>query len=130
MASQMGTVPGECPSLYSTLAPPRLRQPRRPAHDAILEIVVLNLFLAGADLAAHRDAGGVHRVGVSGNERVPPIKVMPVGQQAVGAGRRQPDDPIDVARSQAHAVVHLLGPVRIVLAAAGVTVEELTAYVR
>src|SRR5882672_4905283 len=73
-------------------------QLHRPAYDAVLEILVGDLVLAGPDLAAHRHAGRMHRVGVARDQRMPPIEIMPIGHQAIAAGRRQPDYSIDVAR--------------------------------
>src|ERR1700704_5191341 len=40
-------------------------QPHRPAHDAVFEILVGDLVLAGPDLAAHRNAGRMHGVGIA-----------------------------------------------------------------
>src|SRR5712692_6275247 len=65
----------------------RLRHPHRPAHDPVLELLVLDLVLAGADPTAHGNPGGVHGLGIAGDQRMPPVKVAAVGQQAVGAGR-------------------------------------------
>src|SRR5262249_34900668 len=75
----------------------RLRDARRPAHATALEPLVFALVLGRAAARAHRDPGLVDGLGVSRNERVPPIKIAPVGQKAVGAARRQPHDSIDVS---------------------------------
>src|SRR5712671_3207264 len=40
--------------------------PYRPAHDSVLEILVRDLVLGGADAPAHRDAGLVDRLRVAG----------------------------------------------------------------
>jgi len=56
--------------------------------------------------------------------------VVPVGDAPVGAGRRQPNDSVDVPGRQPHAVLHLGGPVRVVPAAAGFAIEQPAAYVR
>src|SRR5215470_3061465 len=72
-------------------------QPHRPAHDAILEVVVGHLVLAGPHLAAHRHAGRMHRVGVARDQRMPPIEIMSIGHQAIATGWRQPDNSVDVA---------------------------------
>ena len=80
------------------LPPPPLGPPDRPAHYAVLELVVRHVVLPGADAAAHRDAGLVHGLGVAGDQRVPPVEVVAVGHQPVAAGRRQPDDSVDVTR--------------------------------
>src|SRR3954464_6335749 len=58
-----------------------------PAHDVILELVVGDLVLAGPNLAAHRHAGCMHRVGIARNQRMPPIEIMAIGHQAIAAGR-------------------------------------------
>ena len=40
--------------------------------------------------SADRHAGNMHALGIAGDERVPPIEVAPLGDQPIGAGRRQP----------------------------------------
>src|SRR5262249_48388709 len=65
-----------------------LRNSERPAHDPVFQVLVRNIILAGADLAANRDAGVVDAVGIARDERVPPIEVAAIGQQTVAASRR------------------------------------------
>src|SRR5262245_51679980 len=64
------------------------RQPHRPAHDAILEVLVGHLVLAGPDLAAHRHTGRMHGVRVARDQRMPPIEIMAIGHQAIATGWR------------------------------------------
>jgi hypothetical protein len=66
----------------------------------------------------------VHRRGIAGDERVPPVEVVPVRQPAIGTGWRQPDDPIDVSGRKPDAILHLGCPIGIVVAAAGLTIEK------
>src|SRR5262249_52775919 len=89
-------------------------QPHWPTHDAILEVFVGNLVLSSTNLAAHGHAGRMHGVGVARDQWMPPIEVVSVGHQAIAAGRRQPDDPVDIAGRQPDAVVHFAGSVRVV----------------
>src|SRR5262249_13419521 len=77
--------------------PRRLRHAKRPAHNTALEIVVRDLVLARADAPAHRDPGLMHGLGVTRNERVPPVEIASVGQKAIGATRRQPYDSVYIS---------------------------------
>src|SRR5271169_518231 len=107
------------------LPPPRaLRQFLRPADDVVLEILVRHGLFAGAQAAPYRDSGRMHGLGVSGDERMPPIEVPALGNEHIGAGRRQPIDGFEALRRQSHAVMHLFEPIPIVAAAAGLAVEE------
>src|SRR5215831_14132791 len=110
---------------HSWLAPGSLRQPHRPAHDPILEVIVGDLLLARSDLAAHRDARRVHGIGIARHQGVPPVEIMPISHQAVSAGGREPDDPVDVTGGQLDAVVHLTSPVAIVSTLTALRIEQL-----
>src|ERR1700682_2310993 len=77
----------------------------RPSDDPLFQLRVRQLRLAGADAAAHRDAGRMHGFGIAGDERVPPVKIAAVGDEAVGAGRRQPGDVAYALRRQLHAIL-------------------------
>jgi len=78
----------------------------------VLQFVIRNIVLTGPDLAADRNAGLVETVGVTGNQGMPPIESRPIGQQAVAAGRRQPDDSLDISwvrRTQSFTFLARLG---------------------
>ena len=96
----------------------RLRQFQRPAHDVVFEILVGHVLLSRADPAAHRDAGRMHGLGIARDQRMPPIKVPALGQEHIGAGRRQPGDVFQILRREPHAIVDLFEAVRVVAAAA------------
>ena len=55
---------------------------------------------------------------------MPPGKIAALGNQAIGAGRRQPAEFADLGWGQFDAVAHFAAPVRIISAAAGSLVEE------
>src|SRR5579864_8661587 len=78
--------------------------------------------------AAHRDAGGVDGLGIAGHQRVPPVQVLALGEQHIGAGRRQPGDGFEVFGREPHAVVDLFQPMPVVAAAAGLAVEQPAAH--
>ena len=50
---------------------------------------------------AHRDAGRMHALRIAGDERVPPVEIVAVRDQAVGAGRRQPVELGEIVRRSA-----------------------------
>src|SRR5260370_14271262 len=56
--------------------------------------------LAGADPAAHRNAGLMHAVGRTGDERMPIGQIAPFGNDPVGAGDRKPAHAADSCRRQ------------------------------
>ena len=56
---------------------------------------------------------------------MPPGKIAALGNQPVGAGRRQPAEASHRSRGQFDAIVHLAAAVRIIGTAAGPRVEEL-----
>ena len=88
--------------------------------EHVLEIVVRlgKIGLAGADPAAHRDAGLVHGLGTSRHQPVPPVEIAALGDQPVGAGAGQPADGAHILRRQPDAVRNARQPVGIVRAAA------------
>lgn len=90
----------------------------------LLELVVGHVLFRQRHASAHGDAGCVHRVGIARHQRVPPVQVAAVGEEPVGAGRRQPGDAAHRARREPHAVAHLLLPVLVVAAAAALRVEQ------
>src|SRR5437868_6824027 len=63
---------------FRPLLPPRaVRQQRGPLHDVVLEILIGNLILGALHPAAHRNPGFMHGVGVTRNQRVPPVEIAP-----------------------------------------------------
>src|SRR5262249_10479543 len=111
-------------------SPGSLRHARRPAYDAILQLFVSDFVLAGTDAAAHRNPGLVHRFRIAGNQRMPPVKIAPFGEQAIRAGRRQPDNAPDIARGEPDAVLHLRGTIGIIATAAACPIEQPAANTR
>ena len=86
--------------------PPRpLRQFLRPADDIILEVLVRHGLFGRAHAAPDRDTSGVHGFGVAGDKRMPPVEVPALGNQHIGAGRRQPIDGFEALRRQLHAIL-------------------------
>src|SRR5262245_47694976 len=57
---------------------------------------------------------------------MPPVKIAPLRNQPVTAGRRQPVQSRDVLRGQLQAIVDLLQPVLIVATAAGLAIKQAT----
>ena len=111
--------------LRALLQPRPLRQQDRPAHDMVLEIGVGDVVLGSLHPAAHGNAGLMNRVGIARYQRMPPIEVAPLGDEAVAAARRQPVQGADVLRRQPDAIGNLVGAVRIVLAGAQARIEQL-----
>src|SRR4051795_8439832 len=58
---------------------------------------------------------------------MPPIEVAPFRDELVAAARRQPVQGADIGGGQANTVRNLVGTIRVVLAAAGRTIEQLAA---
>src|ERR1700722_17395640 len=116
------------PSLFRLFR--ALRQPDRPAHDVVLQLVVGHVGLAALQAAAHRDAGAVHGLGIARHQRVPPIEILALFDKPIGAARRQPAELRDILRREPLAVVDQGLPVRIVAAAAGLAVEQAAADIR
>src|SRR5580698_11558324 len=79
-------------------------------------------------LAADRDAGPVHALRVAGDQRVPAWQRLAFMQSSVGAAEGHPPQVIDVAGREFDAVRHVALAVLIVVAAAGVGIEQLAVY--
>lgn len=94
--------------------------------EHIVEIVVRpgKVGLAGLDPSADRDAGLVHGFGASRNQPVPPVEVMPLRDQPIGAGPGQPADGAHILRRQPDTVRNPRQPVGIVGTAAAFGVEQ------
>src|ERR1700728_663345 len=97
---------------------------QRPADDVVLKVGVGDIHLAVTDPAAHRDPSRVDRLWIAGYQRVPPIQVLTLGEQHVGAGWRQPGNGLQGLRCKAHAVIHEFLAVPIIAAAAGLAVKQ------
>ena len=72
----------------------------------------------------------MHGIGVPGNERMPPVEVTTLGDEPVGAGRRQPRQLPHVGGSEPDAIRHFGLPTGIVRAAARRLVEQPAGDVR
>src|SRR3569832_681135 len=83
----------------------KLRKARPRSQIAIdeVEFEIAGIIL-GDGPAAHRLAGGVHRLAVAADEIVPGGQLLPGGAQAIGAGRGQPVDRADIVATQPHAL--------------------------
>ena len=68
-------------------------------------------------------------VGVPRDQWMPPIKVLALREQHVGAGGWEPGYGFQALRRELYAIVHLLQPVCVVVATAGLAVEKAAADV-
>jgi len=93
----------------------------------VLEVLVGHLGLARPDTAPNGNAGCVHGLRITRHERVPPIEVLALGEQHVGARRRQPGDRFQAFGRELDAIIDLFQAVRVVTAAAAVAVEQAAA---
>src|SRR5438552_9264949 len=80
--------------------------------------------------AADRNPSLVHGLGASRHKSVPPIEIVALGDEPVGAGLGQPGDGPHVLRRQPDAVRHARQAVGIVRAAAFIGVEQPAADTR
>jgi hypothetical protein len=78
----------ELDSSVALFPPGPLRQLERPTHDMLFEIFVWHILFARQHMGADRDAGGVYRFRIAGDERMPPVEILALGEQHIGAGRR------------------------------------------
>src|SRR6185437_11672671 len=101
--------------------PPAAWLPARPIDDVVL--VRPRATLAHRP-PAHRDAGLVHRVRITRDQRVPPGEVLALGDPPIAAGGRQPVNRAHRRRGQVHAVGHPARAVGVVAAPAGFEVEQ------
>ena len=90
----------------------------------VLQFVVRHIEFVGANAPAHRYPGGVYAVGIAGYQRMPPVEVMALGQQYIGAGRRKPFDLFEAFGRQPDAIIDQVQPAFVIAAAAAVSVEE------
>src|SRR5262249_41160751 len=95
-----------------------------PGHNAVLELLFVDVILACADPSAHGDAGLVDCLRIAGDQWMPPVEIVTICEAAVGAGGRKPDDSIDVPGGQPDAVLHLRRTVLVAAAAASFAVEQ------
>ena len=84
----------------------------------VFEVFVRNLVLGAEHSVAHRNPGFMHGIGITRNQRVPPVEIASLSHQFVAATRRQPVQGADVLRRQADAIGNLVGTVLVVLAGA------------
>jgi hypothetical protein len=80
--------------------------------------------------ASNRYTSLVHRFGRSGNERMPPAKILTLIDQPVGARFGKPAQPPDVPRCQFDTISNMGLPVFIVGAAARSNVKKFTSKTR
>ena len=92
--------------------------PVRHMGERIADIVL------GKRATPHRHAGEVDAVAIARYQRMPPIEIAPFANQAVGAGGGQPAQLEHLGRGEADAIVHPLGAVLVVGAAAGFEIEQ------
>src|SRR5262249_20672271 len=80
--------------------------------------------------ASNRYTRRVHRFGRTGNERMPPAKVLALIDQPVGARFGKPAQPPDVSRCQFYTILNMGLPVFIVGASARSDVKKPTSKTR
>ena len=90
----------------------------------------MHIVFARSNAAAYRNACGVHRFRIIGDEWMPPVEIMPFCEPAVSASRRKPDQSLDIARRKPDAILYLGGPIAVVAAFACRAVEETAGHVR
>ena len=90
----------------------------------VFQLVIRHVELGRAYTPAHRDPGGVYGLGIAGDQWMPPIQIVPLGQQRIGAGRRKPFNLFEVFGRQTDAIVDQVQPILVIPAAAAVPVEE------
>src|ERR1019366_5304414 len=96
-----------------------------PVHDMVRIIGKPDLFFRYTDTTLNGNPRLMHAHRRSRDERMPPGKIAALGNQPVGAGRRQPAKASHGRRSQFDAITHPAVAVRIIGAAAGSHVEKL-----
>src|SRR5690554_2993246 len=127
---------GGC-SYKATMPRRKATMPRRgeliatlhPKNDVIFPILIRHAAF-GQHPPGLGDAGLVHGLRISADQVVPRRQIFPFGHQAVGAGRGKPGELRGAGRGQLHAVGHMLAPVGIVTAAAGLEVQQLAGDAR
>src|SRR5690606_16214391 len=127
---------GGC-SYKATMPRRKATMPRRgeliatlhPTDDVIFPILIRHAAF-GQHPPGLGDAGLVHGLRISADQVVPRRQIFPFGHQAVGAGRGKPGELRGAGRGQLHAVGHMLAPVGIVTAAAGLEVQQLAGDAR
>src|SRR5690554_5413670 len=127
---------GGC-SYKATMPRRKATMPRRGELIATLhpkDDVIFPILIRHAAFRQHPpglgDAGLVHGLRISADQVVPRRQIFPFGHQAVGAGRGKPGELRGAGRGQLHAVGHMLAPVGIVTAAAGLEVQQLAGDAR
>ena len=100
-----------------------------PIGHALQEFGDCEVFLRPGDPVADGDPGRVHRCRIARDEWVPPVEVVALGQETVGAGVGQPREAAHGLGRQAHAIGNLGLAVRVVAAAAGLVVKEGAAHI-
>src|SRR5690606_23691392 len=127
---------GGC-SYKATMPRRKATMPRRGELIATLhpkDDVIFPILIRHAAFRQHPpglgDAGLVHGLRISADQGVPRRQIFPFSHQAVGAGRGKPGELRGAGRGQLHAVGHMLAPVGIVTAAAGLEVQQLAGDAR
>src|ERR1700744_396291 len=90
----------------------------------IFEIFVGDLVFGSLYASAHGNAGLVNRIGVTRNQRMPPIEITTFRYQAITAAWRQPVQRAHIGRRQPDAVRNLFGTVLIILAGAKACIQK------
>jgi len=100
------------------------RQFQRPIYYVVLQFVVRHVEFRRAHPPTHRDPGGVYGLGVAGDQGMPPIEVVSLGQQHIGTGRRKPFDLFEAFGRQLDAIINQFQPMLIIAAAASLAVQQ------
>ena len=98
--------------------------------DDMVEIIVVfgQIVVEGGYAAANRDARFMHRVAAAADQMVPPVEIVALGNQPVGAGRRKPVDRPDGLGGQLHAIRHDRPSIVVILAAAGSRIKQAASH--
>ena len=78
----------------------------------------------GDGAAANGDTGLMDRLGIARNQRMPPVEVLALVDQTVGAGRRQPFQAGQIGGSKFDAIGHQERALDIIGAQAGAHIQE------
>ncbi len=111
--------------LLATLEPPY----RAQSDNVIGQLLFFDL-LFGDDAVPDRHAGAMDGVAPAGDEMVPPVKLLPLGQQPIGAGAGHEGQVGDIRRGDLHAIRYQLLPVLVASAATAERIEQVAGDIR
>src|SRR5262249_49746917 len=92
----------------------------------VLPLALADLLVVHLDASTHGDAGGVDGLRVARDQGMPPVEVLSIGDEAIGARRRQPVDAAHQFRRQRDAIWHVALAVLVVGTLAALAFEHET----